>query len=192
MRVEYMPKLVALRMRLAQLVGADPADVVMTNNATTAINTAIHALDALWQKGDKIVYVNSTIYDACGALLQYVVDAHPELELGLVPVQVTYPVSHAELVAAAKRAVEAEQAKGGTIRMAFIDAISSVPGVVVPWEELVKLFKQHNIITLVDAAHQIGQLPVNLRESEPDFWASNCHKWLHGHRGCAVLYAAKK
>lgn len=45
---------------------------------------------------------------------------------------------------------------------------------------------------LVDAAHNIGQLPVSLRTVEPDFWISNCHKWLLAHRGCAVLYVNKR
>lgn len=192
MRVDYMPKLVALRTRLAAFVGADPADLVMCTNATTALNAAVAALHPLWQKGDKLLYISSTVYDACEALLRYVVDAHPELEMGLVAVRVTYPVGHAELVGAVRRAIEEEEGRGGRVRMALVDGISSVPGVVVPWEELVKVFRGHGIISLVDAAHQIGQLPVNLSQSQPDFWASNCHKWLHGHRGCAVLYAAKK
>lgn len=68
----------------------------------------------------------------------------------------------------------------------------SMPGVIVPWERLVTLFRSQDIISLVDAAHQIGQLPINLRSSAPDFWLSNCHKWLLAHRAVAVLYVAKQ
>ena len=169
-----------------------------------------------------------TSYEACSASLQYVIDTHPHLSLSLLPVHLEYPVSHAQVIKATKVAIEGEEARGGRVRLALLDAISSNPGVIVPWEELTKLCKEHKIIrcvftcpmgatgaevpasSLIDAAHQIGQLPVNLRESQPgeyqhsfsqkingspsfskDYWVSNCHKWLLGHRGCAVLYVAK-
>lgn len=36
------------------------------------------------------------------------------------------------------------------------------------------------------------QLNIDLSAVQPDFWVSNCHKWLYAKRGCAVLYAAKR
>lgn len=132
----------------------------------------------------------------------------------LVPVPLRYPVPHAEVIAKTKAVIEeANAAGGGKIRLALIDAISSMPGVIVPWQQLVSLLREHDILryvftrstlgaelcsnaesthSLVDAAHEIGQRPVNLKESQPDFWVSNCHKWLHTPRSCAVLYVAKQ
>lgn len=130
-------------------------------------------------------------YNACSATLQFVVDTHPHLAMSLVPVNLTYPIPHADVLAATKAAIEEAEKDGSKVRLALVDAISSNPGVVVPWEEMVKLFKAKNVVSLVDAAHQIGQLPVNLKESQPSMWISNCHKWLHSHRGGAVLYVSK-
>ena len=39
-------------------------------------------------------------------------------------------------------------------------------------ESLVDLCRQHNILSLVDAAHAIGQIPVNLSQSKPDYFIS--------------------
>ncbi|KAK4698914.1 hercynylcysteine S-oxide lyase, partial [Phenoliferia sp. Uapishka_3] len=191
MRIEYMVLLKELRARLGDLVGCDTDDLVMVPNATSGVNAILRSLTTIWEKGDKILYFSTTIYDACEATLQYVVDTHPHLNLTLVQVHLEYPVTHAEVIEATEKVIAEEDVQGGRIRLALIDALSSNPGVIVPWEELTKVFKNHQIVSLIDAAHQIGQLPVNLRESEPDYWVSNCHKWLLGHRGCAVMYVAK-
>ena len=57
--------------------------------------------------------------------------------------------------------------------VAVIDSIVSKPGVQLPWEEMVKICKEEGIISVVDAAHSIGQhVDINLHRIDPDFWVS--------------------
>lgn len=132
-------------------------------------------------------------YNACERTLQYIVDSHPHLDLSLLPVPITYPISHADLVSRVSDALTAaeQDGTGRKVRLALIDGISASPGVVVPWPELVTLLRSRGVLSLVDAAHQFGQLSVSLRESKPDFWVSNAHKWGLVPRTCAVLYVSK-
>ena len=44
--------------------------------------------------------------------------------------------------------------------------------VIYPWEALVKMCKKYGIISLVDAAHSIGQHKVDLAQVDPDFFVS--------------------
>ncbi|KDE07231.1 hypothetical protein MVLG_02454 [Microbotryum lychnidis-dioicae p1A1 Lamole] len=193
MRMTYTPELFRLRGRLSELVNCDTSDIVMVANVTSGVNTVLRSLTTQWQKGDKLLYFSTTIYNACSASLQWIVDSHPHLSLSLLPVPVTYPLFHASLISILKSTISAANKEGGgKIRLALFDAISSNPGVVVPWREIVSVCQKEGILSLVDAAHEIGQMPVVLRTSKPDFWVSNCHKWLMCHRGAAVLYVDKK
>ncbi|GAA6011165.1 hypothetical protein JCM10207_005520 [Rhodosporidiobolus poonsookiae] len=193
MKVEYPTHLLELRTRLAQLADCDTGDLVMVPSATSGVDTVLRSLSTQWQKGDRLLYISPTIYKSASGSLESIVDSHPSLGLSLLPIQVTYPISHDDLVSAVTCAIDEAESDGTgrKIRLALVDAISSNPGVVVPWERLVKLFRERDIMSLVDGAHQIGQLPLSLRTSQPDFFVSNCHKWLHAHRACAFLYVSK-
>jgi hercynylcysteine S-oxide lyase len=57
--------------------------------------------------------------------------------------------------------------------VAIIDTIASNPGVFLPWKEMVKLCRERDILTVIDAAHSVGQEPdINLSQAGPDFWIS--------------------
>ncbi|GAA5854894.1 hypothetical protein JCM9279_000189 [Rhodotorula babjevae] len=195
MKVEYEPLLVEARARVADLVGCDTDDVVFVTNATMGVNTVLRGLTTEWRKGDRLLYLPTSIYNACERTLQYIVDTHPHLELSLLPVPITYPISHADLVAQVSAALDAADSDGTgrTVRLALVDAISASPGVVVPWAQLAALFRSRRILSLVDAAHELGQNPrISLRDADPDFWVSNVHKWGLAPRTVAALYVAKR
>ncbi|THU90144.1 PLP-dependent transferase [Dendrothele bispora CBS 962.96] len=86
--------------------------------------------------------------------------------------------------------------------VAIIDSIISVPGVSLPWAEMVQILREEcgggedaNVWSVIDAAHSIGQevtLPKSISLAQPDFLITNCHKWLFTKRSCAVLYVPKR
>lgn len=62
--------------------------------------------------------------------------------------------------------------KGNKI-VAVIDGIVSNPGALLPWEQMVKICKDEGVISVVDAAHNIGQQTgISLKATDPDFWIS--------------------
>jgi selenocysteine lyase/cysteine desulfurase len=116
-----------------------------------------------------------------------------QYKVELVRVQLNYPLEDEEVVSLTKEAIERENAKGGSkIVMCVVDALSSLPGVRLPFEAVTKLVQEHGILSLVDGAHAIGQIELNISELDPDFFITNCHKWLYSPRGCAILYVAKR
>ena len=41
--------------------------------------------------------------------------------------------------------------------VAVIDSIASMPGVLLPWQEMVKVCREEGVWSVVDAAHSLGQ-----------------------------------
>ncbi|PWN54261.1 PLP-dependent transferase [Violaceomyces palustris] len=190
-RRDYRPPLNRARKEVADLIHCDLDDLVLIPNATTGVNAVMRGLNGTWQKGDAIL-IYQTIYGACGKTAQYIIDTNPIYQLKLVRVELAYPLSHADFLAKTEEALQAAQNRGVRVRVAILDAISSLPGVIVPWQECVQLLRKHEVLSLVDAAHAIGQIKIDLKKADPDFFTSNCHKWLSCHRGCALLYVPKR
>ncbi|KAK3399605.1 pyridoxal phosphate-dependent transferase [Sordaria brevicollis] len=174
------------RLAVSSLLNVPLETVVFVSNATLGVNTVLRNI--VWHQDglDEILYFD-TIYGACGKSIDYVV----EDKLGVVQsrvVNLTYPAEDEEVVSAFKEAVAASRREGRRPRLAVIDAVSSMPGVRFPFEDVVRVCKEEGIMSCVDAAQGIGMIDLRIGEVDPDFLVTNCHKWLFTPRGCAVFY----
>lgn len=106
-------------------------------------------------------------------------------------IELTYPISDDAIIAKFRQAVqESRQVKRP--RAAVFDVVSSVPGVRFPYEEMVSACRELGILSIVDGAQGIGMLELDMTALDPDFFVSNCHKWLLVPRGCAVFYVPER
>jgi hypothetical protein len=83
-----------------------------------------------------------------------------------------FPTTHAEIITRFRDHLRSLPKVEGKKTVAVLDSIVSNPGVLLPWQELVKICKEEGVWSVVDAAHSIGQEETNLSESQPDFWVS--------------------
>lgn len=170
------------REAIAKYINAPVEAVVFVPNATTGVNVVLRNL--VFTPGDVIVYC-STIYGACHKTVEYIVETTPA---EAHQVELTYPVSDDHVVNAYEEAFKKIKAQGKNPKIAIYDTLVSNPGIRMPFERLTKLCHANGVLSLLDGAHSVGQLPLNLSKLDPDFFVSNCHKWLLVPRGCAVFY----
>ncbi|CAO3644355.1 unnamed protein product [Mucor fragilis] len=183
LRREMFPVIENNKKVVADLVRVDPQELVFVFNAMTGINTVARSLPL--EAGDKVIYFN-TAYNSVESTIKFIKNSE---KLKLIRIDLAYPLDDNEVLTKIQETIERENSKGdGEIKVCFMDAISSVPAVRFPFESAVKLVREHNILSLVDGAHAIGQIPLDLHQVDPDFFITNCHKWLYAPRGCAVLY----
>ncbi|KAG0764450.1 hypothetical protein G6F16_008451 [Rhizopus arrhizus] len=173
--------------RAATLLRCDPKDLVFDLNASTAANNILRSFP--FEEGDKILCYQ-TAYVNCDKTLEFLQN-YKKVEL--VRINLSYPIEDDDVIRLTREAIERENAKeNGKIRLCMLDVITSLPGVCKPYKSLVKLLKEYDILSLVDGAHSLGHVELNLTELDPDFFFANCHKWLFTPRGCTILYVAKR
>ena len=164
--------------RLAGFVGARPQDLVFVDNATTGVNSIVRSLSL--RPGDRIVTTNH-VYGAIRQVLRFVCDrAGAQLEEVFVP----FPLSGPEQVLEAL-----EPALARHPRLAVLDHITSVSGMVLPIAQMVRLCHDRDVSVLVDGAHAPGQVPLDLTALNAEWYTGNAHKWLFAPKGCAFLVA---
>jgi len=185
---DALAELTKSRKALAELVKASADDIVMIPNATSGMNAIFRSM--VFAAGERILKF-STIYNSMGSLIQYIVD-YSNGAVSSLTFNVAYPISNDNLVADFEAFLKASEDPEKPIRIALIDHISSSPSVILPIERIIPLLKTRNIAVLIDGAHAIGHIPLNLTQLAPDYYISNCHKWLYGARGCSLMYVDKK
>lgn len=159
---------------------------VFVTNTTIGINTVLRNL--VYEAGDVIIYF-ATTYPACEKTVLYVKETTAAESR---KIQYTYPVSEKFLCDALEATIQDLKANGKQPKVVVLDTVVSLPGVRMPFEKLAKICKQHNVLSCIDGAHGIGHLRLDLSELDPDFFVSNCHKWLHVPRGCAIFYVPER
>ncbi|KAJ3093751.1 hypothetical protein HK100_006426 [Physocladia obscura] len=175
-------------------------DLVFTANTSTSVTAVLRSLKQILKaqgrfpilpnfKSQKILMLSTAFHGDVHAIRYTCINDGFEV----LEVPVVYPLSEDALFAIVEEAIAKEQDEGNEIVLAIYDAITSTPGVILPFRRLTGLFKSNNILAFVDAAQAIGQIPVDdIPAYQPDFFSTNLHKWMYVPRSCAVLYVAKQ
>jgi isopenicillin-N epimerase len=170
-------RLDAARERLARFVGADPAGFAFVRNATEAVNSVLRSMPLA--PGDELL-VTDHEYNACRNVLDYVAR---ERGATMIVVHIALPVRAAEDIVTAITAAVTPKT-----RLLLIDHVTSPTGMVLPIAEIVTALKSRGVETLVDGAHAVGMLPLDLDRLGVAYYTSNFHKWLCAPKGSAFLY----
>ena len=165
------------RNSLAEMLNCDADDLALVENATTGVNTILRSLE--FNEGDEIL-IPDHAYQACRNALDYVSE---RWGAKVVTVNIPFPIDGPEVATELIMAGLSER----TV-LVMIDTVTSPTGLRMPFEELVALIEGQGVSVLLDAAHGIGMVPLDLTTLGASYTTSNCHKWLCAPKGSAFLH----
>ncbi|KAK7993952.1 ribose-phosphate diphosphokinase [Apiospora arundinis] len=194
--LEFSRRLQRPRELAARMLKCPVDELVFVPNATTGIDTVLKNI--VWQPGD-VVLCYEVVYGSVANALEYLRETTPvEIRVVHVPLPVTDDdlvramVDTARAINADKTTVSPKGNREKRVRLAICDTIISGPGARVPFERLVPALQAEGAMVLVDGAHGIGHIDLDLSVLRPDFFVTNLHKWLFVPRGCAAFVVRKE
>lgn len=168
------------RQALCHLIGAEPADLVLLPNVTTALSAVLRS--RAFKPGDEILTTDHA-YLSCNNLLDFIARSTGAV---IVVARIPVPVADAQAVVGAVLAqVTARTA------LAVLDHVTSPTAIVFPIAGLVQQLAALGVDTLVDGAHAPGMVPLDVEAIGAAYYAGDCHKWLCTPRGAGFLHVRR-
>ena len=169
-----------LRMKLANLAGADPEEIAVNRNATEALNTVIFGLDL--KAGDEVIGTKQDYPNMIQAWRQR------EMREGIKYTQISFnfPIEDdAAIVDAFAKAITPKT------KVLHITHVINWVGQILPVRKICDMARSKGITTIVDGAHSFGLLDFKIPELGCDYFGTSLHKFLSAPIGSGMLWIRK-
>jgi cysteine desulfurase len=167
------------RNQIADMINADPREIVFTSGATESNNLAIKGAANFYNKRGKHVITCKTEHKA-------VLDTCRELERQ--GYEVTYLDPEANGLIDLNKLADAM--RDDTILVSIMH-INNEIGVVQDIAEIGEMCRQRKIIFHVDAAQSAGKIAIDMQHLKVDMLSISAHK-MYGPKGIGALYVSRK
>ncbi|MCG8319847.1 MAG: aminotransferase class V-fold PLP-dependent enzyme [Cytophagales bacterium] len=181
MRTEYLKDFESIITGLATFTGVDKEELLITRNATEAMNILIQGLDL--KKGDEII-LHRQDYPSMIETFEMLARRNG-LKLRFIRIPLI-PESDEQIVSLYKEAVTP------ATRCILLTHMIHLTGQLLPVKKIADTLKPKGITIILDAAHSFAQVDFKLMDLGVDFVGVNLHKWFSNPLGAGMLYVKKE
>ncbi|NJK90012.1 MAG: aminotransferase class V-fold PLP-dependent enzyme [Myxococcales bacterium] len=175
-RRRYPALLDEARRSLASVLSTDPTRIVFVANASEGVSTVLRSWDL--SDGDEIL----TTDHEYGACLKALRRRASETGATIRTVHVKLPVSSEEDVLESL-----SSSVGPRTRYAMVSHITSPTALVFPIRRVCAALEARGVRVLVDGAHTLGQVPLDVDAIGASWFVGNAHKWLCAPKSAGFL-----
>ncbi len=169
-----------LRLKLAELAGCSPEEIVINRNASEALNTIIHGLDL--QPGDEVLGTKQDYPNMINAWKQ------KAARYGIKYTQISFnfPIENDdEIVAAYQKAITPQT------KIIHVTHMVNWVGQVMPVRKIADMAHAKGIEVICDGAHSFGLMDYKIPDLDCDYFGTSLHKFLSAPIGSGMMYIKK-
>lgn len=169
------------RDRLADLLGCEKEELIITRNTTESLDTIMSGID--WKQGDEAI----AAWQDYGSMLDMFRQQERRYGIKLNMVSVpNHPQNDEEIVSLYEKAITPKT------RLIMICHMINITGQILPVKKICDMAHAHGIEVMVDGAHAVAHIPFRIDELNCDYYGSSLHKWLGAPLGAGILYVKKE
>ncbi|KAB0324751.1 aminotransferase class V-fold PLP-dependent enzyme [Janthinobacterium sp. PLB04] len=168
-----------LRQRVAALIHAEPRDILLTRSGTESMQVLITQYHGL-APGDTVLWSNLD-YPAMRTAMRWLAQRR-----GVTSTQIklSLPIGDDEIIASYAQAMR----QAVKPKLLLLSQVTPANGQQLPVQAIMALAREHGIDVLLDSAHALGQVDVDVQAMGVDFAGFNLHKWLGAPAGLGIVY----
>ncbi|CDR46812.1 CYFA0S26e00342g1_1 [Cyberlindnera fabianii] len=167
------------RKHLADLIGADPKEIIFTSGATESNNMAIKGVPRFYKKTKKHIITVKTEHKCILDSARHMQDEGFDVtylnvgEDGLINLE------------------ELEKSIRKDTCIVSVMAVNNEIGVIQPIEEIGKICRKHKVFFHSDCAQAVGKIPIDVNKMNIDLMSISSHK-IYGPKGIGAIYVRRR